>query len=79
MQRYFVNQFKDNRFYISGEDRHHIVNVMRMKQGDSLICSIDGKSARCLIEEIADDLVIASVVKWEEGTAELPVRVAIAS
>lgn len=79
MQRYFVNEFINNRFYISDEDRHHIVNVMRMGQGDRLICSVDGKSALCSIEEIADDRVIASVVKWEEGTAELPVRVAIAS
>lgn len=79
MQRYFVNEFSNNRFYISGEDRHHIVNVMRLRQGDHVICSMDGKSALCSIEEIGDDRVIAFVVKWEEGTAELPVRVAIAS
>lgn len=79
MQRYFVNEFSNNRFYISDEDRHHIVNVMRLRQGDHMICSIDGKSALCSIEKIAADQVIASVVKWEEGTAEFPVRVAIAS
>jgi 16S rRNA (uracil1498-N3)-methyltransferase len=79
LQRYFVNQFKEDRFYIPEEDRHHIVKVMRLKVGDSIICAINGKSAVCAIEEITDKQVVAVVVKWEEGTVELPVNVAIAS
>ncbi|MDQ0156014.1 16S rRNA (uracil(1498)-N(3))-methyltransferase [Robertmurraya andreesenii] len=79
MQRYFVDNKKDNHFFISGEDRHHIVNVMRLKEGDQIICAASGKSAVCLIAEITDEQVKAEVVKWEEATAELPVRVAIAS
>lgn len=81
MQRYFVNApASEGRFYISGDDRHHIVRVMRGKIGDQIICSdSDGKSAICTIAEITDDLVTATVVQWEEGSSELPVRVAIAS
>lgn len=79
MQRYFVEKFENNRFYISGEDCHHILHVMRMKKGDSLICCKNGNCAVCLIEEISNDQIVASVVKWEEDTAELPVHVAIAS
>lgn len=79
MQRYFVEQYTDNRFYISKEDRHHIVKVMRLKEGDNIICATGGKGALCSIEEITDDGVVAEVVKWEEESVELPVKVAIAS
>lgn len=79
VQRYFVKNFKDNRFFIIDEDRHHIVKVMRLQLGDEIICVENGKSALCTIEEITDDQVVATVVKWEEGTKELPVHVAIAS
>lgn len=79
MQRYFVDDFKDNYFYISKEDRHHIVKVMRLKVNDEIICVNNGKTAICRIEEITDENVCAKVVKWEEGSVELPVKIAIAS
>lgn len=79
MQRYFVNHFENNRFYIAGDDRHHILHVMRMKKGDFLVCCREGCCAVCVIEEISSDHVVASVVKWKEDTAELPVHVTIAS
>jgi 16S rRNA (uracil1498-N3)-methyltransferase len=79
MQRYFVTNVKDNTFFISQEDRHHIVNVMRLKIGDQIICASNGKSAICTIEEITDDQVVAKVVEWEEESVELPIHVAIAS
>ena len=36
MQRYFINTsaIKQNQVIISGQDYHHIKNVMRMKPGD---------------------------------------------
>lgn len=81
MQRYFIDeQENENQFNISGEDYHHIVRVMRMKAGDEIICVLPmGKGAICQIEEITDEMVVANVVKWEEGTSELPVQVAVAS
>lgn len=81
MQRYFIDDLESQeQFRISGDDFHHIVRVMRMKNGDEIICVIpNGKSAVCQIEEITDEMVVANVVKWEEGTRELPVHVVIAS
>ena len=79
MQRYFADHYENNLFYLSKEDRHHIVNVMRLSKGDSIVCTTTGKSALCKIEEITEELVIASVVKWEEENNELPVHVTIAS
>ncbi|MDZ5470933.1 16S rRNA (uracil(1498)-N(3))-methyltransferase (plasmid) [Bacillus sp. 31A1R] len=80
MQRYFVDEAVDNHFYISGDDRHHIVKVMRLKVDDQIICAnSSGNSAICVIEEITDENVVAKVVKWEEGSVELPVKVTIVS
>lgn len=48
--------------------------------GDHIVCVTDErKSALCIIAEITDELVIANVVKWEDGNTELPVSVSIAS
>jgi 16S rRNA (uracil1498-N3)-methyltransferase len=81
VQRYFIEeQVGMEQFNISGDDYHHIVRVMRMKAGDDIICvTPTGKSAVCQIAEITDEIVVANVVKWEEGTTELPVHVVIAS
>ncbi|WP_318508350.1 16S rRNA (uracil(1498)-N(3))-methyltransferase [Bacillus sp. T3] len=81
MQRYFVNAGSENdRYLIQGEDFHHITRVMRMKASDQIVCvTNDGKSAECIIEEITDEKVVAKVVKWEEGSTELPIKVSIAS
>ncbi|KAB2338609.1 16S rRNA (uracil(1498)-N(3))-methyltransferase [Cytobacillus depressus] len=81
MQRYFVNQSAiDNYFTITDDDYHHIVRVMRMKEGDNLIC-VDPmkKSAVCSIAEITSEKVIAEVVKWEEESPELPINITIVS
>jgi 16S rRNA (uracil1498-N3)-methyltransferase len=81
VQRYFVEeQAIENRFYIFGEDRHHIVKVMRMKEGDCIICvGPHQNSALCTIAEITDEQVTAEVVQWIEGSSELPVDVTIVS
>ncbi len=81
MQRYFVKHLaNDDRFFIEGEDRHHIVKVMRMHIGDEIICvDSDGKQAVCRLEEITDESVVADVVQWIEGNSELPISVTIAS
>ncbi len=81
LQRYFIQeQHSNDQIIISGDDYHHIARVMRMKAGEQIVCvTPDGKSAICQIEEITDEIVVANVVKWEDGTAELPVQVTIAS
>lgn len=81
MQRYFLEEsFTGSRFFLSGEDLHHITRVMRMKEGDHIVCVLpDGRSAVCAIAEITGERIAADIVEWEEGSAELPVRVAIAS
>lgn len=81
MQRYFVKESANNhRYFISGEDQHHIVKVMRMQMGDHIICvNIQGKAAICEIVEITDEIVAADIVQWKEEASELPILITIAS
>lgn len=81
MQRYFTEELVNpDHFHLTGEDYHHIVRVMRMKAGDEIICvTSTGNSAICQIAEITAEMVVANVVKWEEGNKELPVFIVIAS
>ncbi|MGM8214159.1 16S rRNA (uracil(1498)-N(3))-methyltransferase [Bacillaceae bacterium W0354] len=81
MQRYFIDeQFWNNEIVeITGDDRHHIVNVMRMTTGDELIaCHPDGYSFQCIIENMSNDSVMCRVVKKLEEQNELPVDIIIA-
>ncbi|MBY0122343.1 16S rRNA (uracil(1498)-N(3))-methyltransferase [Bacillus sp. S/N-304-OC-R1] len=81
MQRYFVNHSPNENLYsILGDDYHHIVRVMRMKEGDQLICVDPTKaSAICSIVEITDEKVVTEVVKWIEESSELPIDITIVS
>ncbi|MCP8967175.1 16S rRNA (uracil(1498)-N(3))-methyltransferase [Ectobacillus ponti] len=81
MQRYFVaeEQLQDEVITIEGDDAHHIVRVMRMKQGDGLYACVNGRTALCSIAEITNTTVKAAVVQWIEEQNELPVSVTIAS
>ena len=83
MQRYFVNkeQINENTISIVGDDVHHITRVLRMTEGDEILCSCQDtkKTAHCKIDEISNEQIIAHVVKWVEANSELPVRVTIAS
>ncbi|WP_017755838.1 16S rRNA (uracil(1498)-N(3))-methyltransferase [Calidifontibacillus oryziterrae] len=81
MQRYFVNidQIVDAKVIIGKEDAHHILHVMRMKQGDQIICCTEnGQVAVGKIQEITDDFVSVTIVEWMDENRELPVLVTIA-
>ncbi|WP_163970045.1 16S rRNA (uracil(1498)-N(3))-methyltransferase [Oceanobacillus halotolerans] len=81
MQRYFISEekwYKDE-VHISGDDAHHIIRVMRLKEGDQLICNHpDGRVAICEITAIDNDMVQVSIKEWLEESVELPVDVIIA-
>jgi 16S rRNA (uracil1498-N3)-methyltransferase len=69
----------ENQIVISGDDYHHIVRVMRMREGDSVICcNENGESALCEIEQITNENVAVRIVKWMEEQTELPIRIYIA-
>jgi 16S rRNA (uracil1498-N3)-methyltransferase len=79
LQRYFAKNEEDT-FFIQEDDYHHIVRVMRMDIDDEIYCvnSLQ-QAARCRIEKISENEVIAKVVQWLEGEIELPISVSIVS
>ncbi|KXZ18447.1 16S rRNA methyltransferase [Bacillus nakamurai] len=85
MQRYFIELTKQemneaHEFQITGEDVHHIANVMRMNAGDRIICcSKDGHEALCKLQAVSKEHISCLVSEWTGEDRELPVKVLIAS
>ncbi|OZM58002.1 16S rRNA (uracil(1498)-N(3))-methyltransferase [Lottiidibacillus patelloidae] len=80
MQRYFVeNQSIQNEIVtITGDDVKHIAKVMRMNEGDKIICCNESaQAAICEIEEITNAHITARIVEWVKESSELPVKVTI--
>lgn len=79
MQYYFVekDQWQDGHVTITGDDYHHLVNVMRKKVDDQVICSHpDGKQAICQITAV-DEHVTLRIVDYLDAQTELPIDVSI--
>ncbi|MCA1009728.1 16S rRNA (uracil(1498)-N(3))-methyltransferase [Halobacillus halophilus] len=80
MQRYFVegSNWENKRLWITGEDVHHILRVMRMEKGDKLVgIHPQHGPARCRISEVTSEHVECLVEEWLEENRELPVQVSI--
>lgn len=80
MQQYFIDDIiTGDHVTIYGDDAHHMARVMRMNQGSCFICcAADGYCAKCKVQEIAPDRVVAFVIEWFKSSNELPVNVTIA-
>ncbi|PEJ56420.1 MULTISPECIES: 16S rRNA (uracil(1498)-N(3))-methyltransferase [unclassified Bacillus (in: firmicutes)] len=82
MQRYFIEetQLQNDTVTITGDDAHHIANVMRMKPEQEIICTVQGSSTvRCSLTNISSEQITAAVVEYVENTNELPISITIAS
>lgn len=75
MQRYFA---VDKDLNISDKDKHHIINVMRMKINDKIEIVYDEKVYLCEINDISKKDVSYSVKDIIDVNNELPVKVTIA-
>jgi 16S rRNA (uracil1498-N3)-methyltransferase len=80
MQRYFVapSLFGEQEVTITGDDVHHIVNVMRSEAGQEIIvCDGQGRVALARLSQLSAKQVKAEIVRPLEDRSELPVRVTI--
>ena len=75
MQRYFA---VDKDLNISDKDKHHIINVMRMKLNDKIEIVYNEKVYMCEINDISKKDVSYSVKDIIDVNNELPVKVTIA-
>ncbi|QXE00473.1 16S rRNA (uracil(1498)-N(3))-methyltransferase [Terribacillus sp. DMT04] len=81
MQRYFVEtaNWQDDQITLDGQDAHHIIRVMRMNEGDQIICvHPDGHAAKCTIDAFTADSVLVSETESLDLNTEMPVSVTIA-
>lgn len=80
MQRYFVEPhlFSEHDVTITGDDVHHIVNVMRSQPGDEIIvCDGRGRVVRARLSAIGGKQVQAEIIELLHDLSELPIRVTI--
>lgn len=81
MQRYFIEpgHWSEHQVEITGDDVHHIVNVMRSAVDEEIIVSDGlGKAARARLSVIEPKRVVATIVELLAQECELPIRVTIA-
>lgn len=75
MQRYFA---VDDKLNISEKDKHHIINVMRMKEKEKIEVAFDNKVFLCEIENITKNDVEYKVIEELGFNNELESKVTIA-
>jgi 16S rRNA (uracil1498-N3)-methyltransferase len=74
MQHYIPIAIKNNKFKLSKEDNHHIIDVLRMSMGDMVFVIYGGKRYKCQLVMIKSELELLQV-EVEELRTELPVKI----
>ena len=74
MQHYFVNEKNEDYFIFDKETMHHIINVMRMRNNDNIICVYQKEFYNAKIE-INGKEVVARIVDKLDINNELNVHI----
>lgn len=80
MYRFFVEPeaCRDDFVRLSGGDRNHIKNVLRLKVGESItVCTGEDREYICEIVEYTDTEVVARIVDILGTNGELPVEITL--
>lgn len=81
MYKFFVedSEIKENKVIITGENKNHIINVLRMEKGDKiLICNKSNSCTfECELDLINKEQIVCKINKIIETTAEPKVKVDI--
>lgn len=64
-------------FQLTGSDCNHIKNVLRMKKGDSILVSCEGKSHLCTLTECENDFAVAQITEENFQDTELTVKITL--
>ena len=75
MQRYFAI---DKDLNITDLDKHHIINVMRMKENDKIEIAYNKKVYICKINKITKNEVNYTIIEEKDENNELDIKVTIA-
>jgi 16S rRNA (uracil1498-N3)-methyltransferase len=74
MQHYIPIAFKNNKFKLSKEDNHHIIDVLRMSMGDMVYVIYGGKRYKCQLVMVKSELELLQV-EVEDLKTELPIKI----
>lgn len=80
MQRYFIpsDDWHEDKVIIKEADAHHISHVMRMKEGNRIICNnSNGQAAICKITSINKDRIETVIENLIVENKELPISITI--
>ena len=80
MYRFFADQtqIKEGSILITGQDAHHIKNVLRMKKGEIITVSCrDEWEYTCEISDFADGSVTALITDIQKPGQELPCEITL--
>ncbi|MBQ3116091.1 MAG: 16S rRNA (uracil(1498)-N(3))-methyltransferase [Clostridia bacterium] len=79
MYNFFIDKenIDKNLRYVKGSDYNHIKNVLRMKEGDTVLVSCLNKSDLCKIVSFNEDLVLLEVVEENYNDTSLPIKVCL--
>ena len=78
MHRFFVeeSQIEGTNIHITGQDAHHIKNVLRMRPKEEILISDGDKTEyTCYIEALGEEEVLAKVMFAKESGLELPSKI----
>ena len=76
MYNFFVTDDKreGNYYYITDSDYNHIINVLRMVEGDTFLVSCGGQSNLCRLSEYTEDTAVCEIIEWDCRDTSLPVK-----
>ena len=83
MYRFFVERDQidtvSKKAVITGDDRNHIKNVLRMKEGEEVSLMIPGDDSeyRCAVADYTPDEVVLDLLFVKESNVELPCEVVL--
>ncbi len=79
MYNFFVNEDSkiEQGYSVSGKDYNHIKNVLRLKTGDDILVTFNGKSDICCITDFTNSEVLVKVIKPDYQNTELPVKLCL--
>lgn len=76
MQHYFIDKKQENFMIFSNDDSHHILNVMRLKNKDEVVCIYENTKFLCELI-IENKNVKAKTIKELEDNSTLPIKVVL--
>lgn len=79
MHKFFVekSQIKDGKAFISGKDFKHINRVLRLKEGEEIIISSEGKSYLSILDEIRENEVVFNMSSKPLKSSEAPIDIVL--